>query len=425
MKIVRSRTGIIAVGAVALLGALQSGAGASLAAISGPVREVGNLTLFPPPPSPAVSLSPATIDFGSVGLGEGGGNYFVTLTNSGKADADISSTSFTGPDASDFFFGPITGPPATDVPGQPPSPPAGPVVCGKTVAAGASCTLGDVNFAPTAVGSRTAALTVAGNFPSASLPLSGTGTEGYWILSAGGRVTTFGDARSYGDEWPTAETPNIAIASTEDNGGYYLASSTGQVRAYGNAQNEGSLGRSNDPIVGIAPDYSDGYWLVSSGGGVFTFGDAGFFGSAGAMHLNRPIVGMASTPDDQGYWLVASDGGIFTFGDANFYGSTGALHLNEPIVGMASTPDGKGYWLVAADGGIFTFGDADFYGSTGGIRLDQPIVGMTSTSDGHGYWLVAADGGVFSFGDAPFLGSAADQGIADVTGIVLDGGHTG
>jgi len=62
---------------------------------------------------------------------------------------------------------------------------------------------------------------------------------------------------------------------------------------------------------------------------------------------------------------VASDGGIFTFGDARFYGSTGALHLNAPIVDVASTPDGDGYWLVASDGGIFSFGDARFYGSTG------------------------------------------------------------
>ena len=38
----------------------------------------------------------------------------------------------------------------------------------------------------------------------------------------------------------------------------------------------------------------------------------------------------------KGYWLVASDGGIFSFGDASFYGSTGAMSLNKPIVGMAA-----------------------------------------------------------------------------------------
>jgi hypothetical protein len=81
-----------------------------------------------------------------------------------------------------------------------------------------------------------------------------------------------------------------------------------------------------------------------------------------------------------GYWEVASDGGVFSFGDANFYGSTGNLHLNKPIVGIASTPDGMGYWEVASDGGVFSFGDANFYGSTGNIHLNKPIVGIASAS---------------------------------------------
>ena len=146
---------------------------------------------------------------------------------------------------------------------------------------------------------------------------------------------------------------------------------------------------------------------MASDGGIFSYGDASFYGSTGAIALNKPIVGMAATPDGKGYWLVASDGGIFSFGDATFFGSTGSIALNEPIVGMAPTPDGKGYWLVASDGGIFNFGDAAFYGSTGSIQLNQPIVGMAPTPDGKGYWLVASDGGIFNFGDAAFDGSAA------------------
>ena len=148
-----------------------------------------------------------------------------------------------------------------------------------------------------------------------------------------------------------------------------------------------------------------GYWLDSASGGVFSFGGASFYGSAGNLVLNKPIVGMASTPDGGGYWLVASDGGVFSFGDATFYGSTGNLVLNKPIVGMASTPDGGGYWLVASDGGVFSFGDANFYGSTGNLVLNKPIVGMVPAADGHGYWLVASDGGIFTFGDAVFSGS--------------------
>ena len=94
--------------------------------------------------------------------------------------------------------------------------------------------------------------------------------------------------------------------------------------------------------------------------------------------LNKPIVGMASTPDGRGYWLVASDGGIFSYGDAPFYGSTGGSPSTEPIVGMAPTPDGRGYWLVASDGGIFSYGDAFFYGSAGGTPLNRPVVGMAA-----------------------------------------------
>ena len=50
------------------------------------------------------------------------------------------------------------------------------------------------------------------------------------------------------------------------------------------------------------------------------------------MVLNKPIVGMMSTFDGAGYWLTASDGGIFSYGDTGFYGSAGSIHLNAPVV---------------------------------------------------------------------------------------------
>ncbi|MDA8207531.1 MAG: hypothetical protein M0Z92_00890 [Actinomycetota bacterium] len=168
----------------------------------------------------------------------------------------------------------------------------------------------------------------------------------------------------------------------------------------------GSIGTStlNKPIVGMAatPD-GKGYWMVATDGGIFSFGDAKFYGSMGGTTLNKPIVGMAVDPATGGYWMVASDGGIFSF-NAPFYGSMGGKPLNQPIVGIAATPDGKGYWLVAKDGGIFSFGDAPFYGSMGGKPLNQPIVGMAVDPATGGYWMVASDGGIFSF-NAPFYGS--------------------
>ncbi len=158
---------------------------------------------------------------------------------------------------------------------------------------------------------------------------------------------------------------------------------------------------------------------------------------------------MAATPTGKGYWLCASDGGIFAYGDAKFYGSTGAIHLNKPIVAMSSTPTGTGYWLCASDGGIFAYGDAKFYGSTGAIHLNKPIVAMAATktrqgllalrerrrdlqlrrrqvprrdhedhrepcadsrrsASGNGYWMAAVDGTVAAFGDASVLGSVSD-----------------
>ena len=147
-----------------------------------------------------------------------------------------------------------------------------------------------------------------------------------------------------------------------------------------------------------------GYWQVAADGGVFTFGAATFYGSAGSLKLNQPVVGMAPTPDHRGYWLVARDGGVFAFGDAGFYGSTGGIKLNEPIVGMLSTLDGRGYWLVASDGGVFAFGDATFYGSAVVDDPDSPVTAAAPGSLGGGYLIADAGGQVFTFGDAGFEG---------------------
>ena len=239
----------------------------------------------------------------------------------------------------------------------------------------------------------------------------------YWLVDSAGEIYAYGSGMPY---WGAPIGLNAAqrIVGAADSPfglGYWMVGADGGVFSFGDAQFYGSTGaiQLNKPIVGMAatPD-GGGYWLVASDGGVFSFGDAQFYGSTGAIRLNKPIVGVAATPDGGGYWLVASDGGIFAFGDAQFYGSTGSLRLNQPVVDMAATVDGAGYWLVAADGGIFSFGDAQFYGSTGAIHLNKPIVGMAATGDGDGYWFVASDGGIFSFGDAQFSGSRTGQPLA-------------
>ena len=87
---------------------------------------------------------------------------------------------------------------------------------------------------------------------------------------------------------------------------------------------------------------------------------------------------MTATQSGHGYRLFASDAGVFAFGDAGFFGSAGATHLNAPIVGIATRPSGQGYWLVGADGGVFGFGDAPFLGSMAGLPLNRPMNGLAS-----------------------------------------------
>jgi hypothetical protein len=196
-----------------------------------------------------------------------------------------------------------------------------------------------------------------------------------------------------------------------------------------------------------SPTAAQGYWLVARDGGIFSF-NRSFFGSTGNIKLNKPIVGMATTNDENGYRMVGADGGIFTFGDAPYIGSLPALHINvsdvvaivsDPstdgyyiigadgsvwnffapqlgdlpffgfhvnnIVGAALTPDDQGMYLVGADGKVYVLlGDGAFQGDPSNIPLNAPIVGMSVDPLTGGYWLVAKDGGVFSYG-APFYGS--------------------
>jgi hypothetical protein len=231
------------------------------------------------------------------------------------------------------------------------------------------------------------------------------------INAGGGPTCPATDQR--GETRPQGSACDIG-AFESANSGYWLVAADGGIFAFGDAGFFGSQGGQplNKPVVGMAstPD-GKGYWLVAADGGIFTFGDAGFFGSQAGHKLTRPIVGMAATPDGHGYWLTEANGSVFPFGDAGTFGDSSGGGLNAPIRAIARTPSGKGYTQVASDGGVFTFGNAGFFGSKGGQPLNAPITGLAGTNDGQGYWLFAADGGVFTFGDAGFFGSMGGQAL--------------
>ena len=243
--------------------------------------------------------------------------------------------------------------------------------------------------------------------------------HGYWEVASDGGIFSFGDAPFYGSlGGQELAAPVVGMAATPDGKGYWEVETNGDVYNFGDA----STGDRAVPGTIAMVAFNDVSYLAAGSGGsvIFQGGTFATYSAGSTFSHNGPIVGMAAVPSNQGlgYWLVGADGGVFPFGRANFYGSMGGKPLNKPIVGIAATPDGDGYWEVASDGGIFSFGDANFYGSTGGRSLNKPIVGIAATSDGNGYWEVASDGGVFGYGDAGFSGSMGGTSLtAPITGI--------
>lgn len=113
-------------------------------------------------------------------------------------------------------------------------------------------------------------------------------------------------------------------------------------------------------------------------------------------HQFNGLIASEEAAPGGGYWWVATDGGVFSYDGAPFYGSAGAITLNEPMIEMAASPTG-GYWLLAIDGGVFSYG-TEFYGSLAGQPVGKAL-NITAAPDGRGYW-VTTETGVYAFGSA-------------------------
>jgi hypothetical protein len=219
---------------------------------------------------------------------------------------------------------------------------------------------------------------------------------GYWELGRNGSVA------SYGTDWYGSKSdvfldkPAAAIASTVSGYGYWIVTKGGRVFPFGDARNRGQLTGKRLTVVDIEPTASgNGYWLLAKSGRVFPFGDAGNLG--GAKESGATFAGMASTPSGLGYWLFAASGNVYAYGDAQDLGGLADEHLDGLVVG-GDNHGGDGYWLVTEHGRVESFGAASSLGSPKDVA--SPIVGFTTNSAGTGYWLLSAKGKVMSFGEA-------------------------
>jgi len=114
--------------------------------------------------TPPVTLSAASLSFGSVDEGATSASQTVVVTNSGTAAVTITSIALTGTNASSFVFANS---------------------CGTSLAVGATCTIHG-HFAPTVTGALTAAIKITDSAITSpqSIALSGTGLTLLVSLSA-------------------------------------------------------------------------------------------------------------------------------------------------------------------------------------------------------------------------------------------------
>lgn len=145
-----------------------------------------------PAPGPAITLLPSALVFGDKPVNGpiDGPTLSATLTNTGSTILSIGSFAVTGANPEDFSHTTTT--------------------CGNTLAPGATCTV-TVFFTPTAPGSRTAVLTVAGNASNAQqqqVTLSGFGDAPLAVVSP----TTV----SFGNQTLTSSSAPVPITLSNE-----------------------------------------------------------------------------------------------------------------------------------------------------------------------------------------------------------------
>lgn len=152
-----------------------------------------------PPPPPTLQLAPPSLSFGLAVVGTTTGAQVETLTNTGGSELAISSVAITGTNATDFNRS---------------------STCGSSLGAGANCTL-NVTFTPSALGQRSASITVTDDSAGSPQVLTLNGMGG----DSGPNATLSPTSLSFGNQ--VIGTPSPAQSITLSNYGTTALSITG------------------------------------------------------------------------------------------------------------------------------------------------------------------------------------------------------
>ncbi|MGH9077516.1 MAG: choice-of-anchor D domain-containing protein, partial [Acidimicrobiales bacterium] len=281
------------------------------------------------------SVSPSSLAFGPEPVGSTTAAKTLTLTDVSGAPLDVGTLGITGTNAAEFALVDDT-------------------CSATTVAVGATCTVG-VTFTPTTAGAATATLSIVDSAAGSpqTVALNGAAT-------AATTASVSPSSLAFGPE-PVGSTTAAKTLTLTDVSGAPLDVGTLGITGTNAAEFALVDDTCSATTVAVGATCTVGVTFTPTTAGAATATLSIVDSAAGSpqtVALNGATPGPSPVRPTAGggYRLVASDGGIFTYGDASFFGSAGGAPLNRPVVGMAATPDGKGYRLVASDGGIFTYG---------------------------------------------------------------------
>ena len=294
--------------------------------------------------APAVSLNPTTgMSFGNQTVNTSSGSKSVTLTNSGTAPLTISSISIGGANPGDFT-------PSNNCPLSP-----------STLAVNANCTI-SATFTPSALGGRSASLSIADNAAGSpqAVALSGTGVAA--------------SAAIFSDGFESGSLPGAWTATSVSAGNSLTLDTT--LKHSGNAslkavtaQNSAGNANVSVSIPGQTTLDVRGYYYLSS---PVNWGAVQLM----SLYAQGQFIGWVTyNVDPSSPSLLVYNGANNTFYTCSQIPSLNAWHSIElQYVLSASASGSLALWLdgvqVCSATGIVT--------SRAGLTIDQVLVGMDS-----------------------------------------------